>query len=199
MSGCAKIDITINQDWSKIISIHSDIKKRWQEEKLPEKYGSDNLDNSIRYEFGTSGAFVPYQGGQEGEPMVSSLMGEIFTAKLNWIPTLQEDMKELNPQFSFQETNGSFSRHKDGEEKGSHFHCKLNWVINDYVGRTYVENDDGTINSYPSLKGGYLLDTTKFHWVECNDTRYCMQFVFHKSFKEVFEWFNDHPNLVYSG
>ena len=210
MSTIAKIDITINQDWSKVISIHNDIKKRWQDGKLNKfkkeismvdsAYTSAYADaEMVRYDFGNSGSFLPQQGNSEVEPMVSSLSGPIFTSQLSWISKLKEDFKELEPSFSLQETNGCFDRHKDGEVKDSKKkHCKLNWVIEDGTGNTYSEDDDGSITSYPNLKGGYLLDTTKFHWVECADTRYVFTISFHEPFDKVLSWLNDHPNLVYS-
>ena len=193
----SKIDIKFINDWSLLI-------KKYQkfQQVLTAKSGSGEYIEgykACRYDFGTSGSLVSYDSIVSGTDVASSANGKIVEAELPWIDKLKQNMSELNIQaVAFQSNFGSLNPHCDGqEESGTIFHCKLNYIIDDYDACSYVK-DGETVLSYPSIKDtAWLLDTTKLHWVNGTGQRYIFQICFHQKYSEVLEWFNDHPGLVY--
>jgi len=201
MLAIAKINLQINQNWDKVVKLHKLIREQWVNGTLPEhkKIWISNY-NEYRYDFGDKGSFNGLDEVTAEKFKASALNGEVITAHLPWISKFKEDFKDINPvSFSILETNGSLLKHADETEFPEVvFHCKLNYIIHNANGTTYADNN-GTIENYPSVAGAcYLLDTTKVHWVECEETRHMFSVGFHRPFAEVYEWLQQRPNLSYS-
>lgn len=193
----AKIDIKFIQDWSPLIKTYNKLNRVTEGKPKSAKYIKNF--KSYRFDFGSSGALVTFDSIVSGTDYASNVSGPMVENKLPWTNRLRQDMSDLNiAGITFQSNFGSLLPHIDGQEKDStNFHCKLNYIVDDFDACTYADDGD-TILSYPSARDtAWLLDTTKRHWVNGNGQRYIFQICFHQKYSEVLDWFNNHPNLIY--
>ena len=194
----AKIDIKFIQNWSPLIKQYQKfdqvLSKRPSSGKLIKGY------SEIRFDFGSAGSLTPYDNIVSGNDIASAITGTVVENQLPWVNKLREDMSELKlSAIGFQSNIGSLTPHIDGQEQTETvFHCKLNYIIDDFDACTYVQDGDNKL-SYPSKKDtAWLIDTTKLHWVNGTGRRYIFQLAFHQKHSEVLDWFNSRPGLVYS-
>lgn len=200
----AKLDLTINQDWSRIVNIYSTMREKWINNEL--KLDSRNEHWSTDYyNFGNLGSLISLDNRTEKRKQCCTLTGKIIESQLPWIKQLKEDLTELGLEsIGIMGTTASISGHVDlhNPEVDAVGHCRIIYMINNSDTVTYVKNNQ-QVEHYPSdANTAWLLDTTKYHWVEkqsgTEEIRYVFQLTFYKQFSEVLEWFNNHPGLVYS-
>ena len=138
----SKIDIKFINDWSLLIKKYQKFQRVLNAKPSSGEYIEGY--KTFRYDFGTSGSLVSYDSIVSGTDVASSANGKIVEAELPWIDKLKQNMSELNIQsVTFQSNFGSLNPHCDGqEESGTIFHCKLNYIIDDYwvngTGQRYI-------------------------------------------------------------
>lgn len=200
----AKLDLTINQDWTRTISMYSTMKEKWANGELRLDSRNDHWDTDY-YNFGELGSLISLDNRTKESKQCCSLTGKIVEMQLPWIKKLKEDCKDLElVSIGIMGTTASISRHKDlhNAEVDAKGHCRIIYVINNSDTITYVENNNEVEHYTSTANTAWLLDTTKYHWVDKKsgpeEIRYVFQLTFYKSFNEVLKWFNDHPGMVYS-
>jgi hypothetical protein len=194
----SKINIKFVQDWSSLINKYQKFNQVWERNPSGVKFIKGYA--SRRYDFGDSGSLISFDPILAENSKATTANGKIIESQLPWVNKLKEDLSELNlAGITFQSNFGSLKPHSDPQEDPNNiFHCKLNYIIDDFDACTYVKDGD-TVMSYPSVKDtAWLLDTTKVHWVECTGQRYIFQVSFHQKYSEVLKWFNSHPDLIYA-
>lgn len=200
----AKLDITINQDWSRIIDIYSTMREKWISGALCLDSKNSHWDTEYQ-DLGYLGSLISLDNRTEQSKQCCTLAGKIVESKLPWIKQLKSDCADLRLEsIGIMGTTTSISGHVDlhNLEVDQQGHCRIIYIINDSDCITYVKNNN-QLEQYPSVAGtAWLLDTTKYHWVEKKsgpeEIRYVFQLTFYKKFEEVLEWFDRHPGLIYS-
>lgn len=195
----SKLDVKFNIDWQPLIDIYEETRALVTGPQAPTPRWIDGWDEYM-YEFREDGEysnFVFLNEVADHKSNVGLLTKGRVERLLPWCNKLREDMRELNIYgISIQGSIGNVAAHRDIDDSSSR-HCKMNYIITQCDVKTYADND-GVIESYPSTKDtGWLLDTTKLHWVEGQGQRYVFQIFFHSPYERVLEWFKLHPNLVY--
>ena len=193
----AQINIKFNQDWSKIIDLLHHVQEKYNNGLL--KQGQWIEEYMItRYDLGTMGSFIPLDSITKNPKTGSTINGLLLETLLPWSKKLKSDFRNSGlVSLAFLECCEDLEPHVDGQEPGIVGHCRLNYIVYDCDSVTYLDND-GLIENYPSIGGtAWLVDTTKLHWVKNGEKRYLFQLMFHRPFSEVYEWFEQHPNLTY--
>jgi hypothetical protein len=200
-----QIDLKFNQDWSKVINLYNKISKKWDNHELTTSFHSatedwvkENDGGVELFRVGNAGYFLPMDELTKNSSVGGSISGPILELLLPWTKQLRKDMEEIDlSSIMFLECNQDMIPHVDGKPLGVSHHCRINYMINDCDSVTCVDNN-GTIESYPTVAGtAWLLDVSKLHWVNNNQTRHTFQLTFHRPFDEILNWFNSRPNLSY--
>jgi hypothetical protein len=201
----SKIDILFDLDWDpvfkKFIYLKDLINKQPPTKSLTTTFGE------TRYDFGDNGSFMFYNNISNIKNSSGALTGRIIENLLPWQEQLKNDFKEINlTGIGLQWGIDDLLCHVDGvddpgqelSKAGGIHHCKLNYSLTDNDAITYAKNDDGSVETYPTVKNtAYLIDTTKPHWVKNSSTRFLFQLTFHEDFRKVNQWFSEHPGLSY--
>jgi hypothetical protein len=196
----SKIQFLIDHDWNPLIQKYQYFKKTLI--NFPESKGK-YIDgcNEYRYDFGAAGSIIYYNSITQNKKAAGAISGAIVENFLPWVSKLKADFSELNlVAIAFQENTENLLAHRDGQENHSTTqHCKLNYILDNYTDVTYVQDDNGTVNTYSSIKNtAWLIDTTKKHWTENNtEPRYLFQLVFHQDYHKIAQWFNRNGPLHY--
>jgi hypothetical protein len=203
MSLLNKIDIKIDQDWTKVMSIYDSIEAKWiNKEFTVRKTTAKNDVYSIDAEIidlGQLGFLTPVGHIGESGRYSSFLHGKVFESKLPWIKQFRQDVAELNlHDVMMFKTNGDITRHVDAnhETGSSTKNCKLNIVLKDSDATVYVSNGVVTEQHDARANDAWLLDVINPHWVDTTEL-YLLQFWFYSDYNTVLEWFNRHPGLEY--
>jgi len=184
----APINMQINYDWQPLLD-----KFQYMESLLSKKSPSE-----LKFNFGSSGCFVFLDDLTKTPRTTGVLHGKMIEQFLkDWIENFKNDLMPLKVGgLGIQKNTEDLLTHVD-VIPGIDNHCKLNYIITDGNGITYVENDTA-IEQYPTVKNtAWLIDTTKEHWVKNSQERYVFQIVFHNSFNEVLEHLKS-CNLIYN-
>ena len=137
------------------------------------------------------------------EKTTSFLHGNIVEVNLPWIAQLKSDLQELNiSAICLCKAENDVLSHADRSDvsTASTTICKLNYVIQDSNSVIYVTNDNGEDSSLAVKDAALLMNVVRHHRVRSDNSQlYTLQICFYKSYNEVVEWFQAHPNLFYSG
>jgi hypothetical protein len=198
----SKIDIFFHLDWDPVIK-----KFIYLKDLIINQPPTKSMVISFgetRYDFGSNGSLMFYNSISNTKNSSGSLTGRLIENFLPWQEKLKNDFKEIKlAGIGLQWGIDDLLCHADdpsGELRnaGVTHHCKLNYLLTDNDAITYAKNDDGTIETYPTVKNAaYLIDTTKPHWVKNSSTRFLFQLTFHEEFEKVNQWFTEHPGLSY--
>ena len=195
-----QLDITINQDWSKIISIYKDVVYLQENDKLPPSTYLEEIA-SYHHDLGDLGSLTILDEVTVEKKKASFLHGKIFENHLPWANKLREDFAELNLNaFCLFYSNQDILKHTDrsGIAESPTDICKINFFLQDSDSTVYVEKD-GIIESIPAVANtGWLMNVVNSHWTTSNDDLFMLQICFYKPYDEVLKWFAAHPGLSYS-
>jgi hypothetical protein len=201
----SKIDISISQDWSKLITIYKNVVNQWSNNKLHRRVYLENID-TYHYDLGNLGSltdldqitpgFIP----ENKTATASFLHGNIIENNLPWAKKLREDLTEINlSSICMFYTDKDIIRHTDksNDIERPNDICKINFFINDSNGALYVEKNN-KIESAPAKKNtAWLLDVAYPHWATVENELFLFQLCFYKPYYEVLQWFDNHPGLSY--
>lgn len=184
--------ITINHNWSKTIQVLNygiDLVQT-HSPKITKEYKYSEY--GYLYEIGSSGTVSHITNGSE---FWYNFTGPLVESTMPWLKDLLSTVEELEPAFvSINKMVGNGAEHRD--QPG--INVGLNYFINTTNSTTYVKDDDGYTESYPSVaKTGWIADISKLHRIENTDERIWFNLRFGKPFLECKEWFASHPNLVF--
>jgi len=204
MSLLTKIDLTIDQDWSQVISIHDSIEAKWIDKTLTKTVKSSAKNDVYTVDFeivdlGPLGFLSPVGHIVESGHRSSFLHGKIFESKLPWIKQLRQDVAELDlHEVALFKTNGNITAHVDANfiPGSAEKTCKLNVVLKNSDATVYIS--DGTVTETHDARAGdaWLLNVVNTHWVDTTEL-YMLQLWFYSDYCTVLEWFNSHPGLTY--
>jgi len=204
MSLLTKIDLTIDQDWSQVMSIHDSIEAKWKNNQLANTLKTSAKSDVYTVDIeivnlGPLGFLSPIQHLVKPGHYSSLLFGKIFESKLPWIKQLRQDVAELNlHEVILFKTNGNIATHVDanftpGFAKQT---TKINIVLKNSDAIVYVT--DGVVTETHDAQAGdaWLLDVANSHWVDTTEL-YMLQLWFYSDYRTVLEWFNSRPGLTY--
>lgn len=201
-SNITRVDLKIDQDWSKVIDIYDHITHLWKEDKLHNKTYLENL-NTYQYDLGVLGSLTLLDNiSDKNNKTTSFLHGKIVESNLPWIKKLKSDLQELNVSaICLIKTEEDVLPHNDRNDNPETptVICKLNYIIKDSNAIIYVDNN-GIADSSPAVKDSALLmNVAQHHWVKSNHSPlYTLQICFYKPYNEVLDWFRTHPALYYN-
>ena len=191
------VDLTISQDWSKLITLFDSLRTRWQNDQLENGvYVEESGD--YHYRFGNTGCFTTLNCVTKNAMNSALLSGAIVDSQLPWIRKLQQDFAPLTiANVDISGMTGSFDPHVDRRPNYNGPQCRINYMLNETSAVTYAQGLDG-VESYPGhVYTAWLLDTEKTHWVDNSESRYIFQINFEESYNTVSQWLDQHPGLVY--
>ena len=200
-SNITQIDLKIDQDWSKIINIYNNIINLWKTDSLHNQIYLDGL-NTYQFDLGVLGSLTTLDNISVEPKTVSFLHGNIVESNLPWIEKLKSDLQELNiSAICISKSDNDVLSHVDhsNNSMAPTDICKLNYVMNNSNSVVCVANNNGE-DSIPALKDTALLMDVSYHHraISNNNPLYLFQICFYKPYCEVVEWFQSHPNLLYS-
>jgi hypothetical protein len=182
----APVKLNIVQDWTEVLSRAQDLifrSKTHNTEILP--YG-----NSTFYHIGPMGSVIQHDISESWHNVV----GPWTNRYLPWLKTMMSDMAELEPRYAISVMVGNGGEHTDFDDVPTAF----NYPIETTSAETYV-NYQGQEYTYPSLANKpWILNTQYPHGVRNSEFRAVFNLHFGKEYSIVKQWFDSHPNLIYS-
>ena len=198
----AQINFTINQDFSKLVSIYDDINSRWIDNKLPKETNlilySNLINNDYQIDLGPLGSLHVLDGLTDNKKTASFLFGKIIETNLSCYKKLKNDFKELDMgAVGLFRTIGNINTHVDinYQTLKSEKMCKLNYVFKECHCDAifFVGNDSANLTAGTA----WLADVTKLHGLRTNGLVYLLQLEFNNPYDQVLDWFQRTPNLSY--
>lgn len=192
---CIQVNLKINQDWSELIKRYEVTRRFCIKHPETGKWRDALVMN--RHDFGHNGSYAFFNSITKNPGTAGCLSGSIVESMLPWAAKLREDLKGLTiDSIAFQGNREGLHPHTDLKDEVLTGHCKLNYMINDQDYTTFVDSGTG-IMSHPTKKDtAWLLDTTKYHWVNGQGMRYIFQLTFKDPFDKVQEYL-EQRNLSY--
>ena len=183
------VDLTINQDWSKVIPFAQNLIKLSKTHHSEVKLGSEYHDNNSFYHLGPLGSVSDHEFSENWHIIHSPYLFKYMP----WLLTLLDDMKELDVTWGISIAIGDAAEHTDKKT----YPCALNYPINTTQANTYIkyENQEYT---YPSIADQpWILNTQYPHGVRNTEERYVFNIHFSADYTTVKNWFDSKPGLVY--
>jgi hypothetical protein len=201
-----QINFTIDQDWSKLLSIYDDINSRWVNDKLSveKKAGlySESTDIDYQIDLGVIGSLHVLTSLTKNKKTSSFLHGKVVETNLSCYKKIKDDLKDFDiDAICLFRTIENINPHVDMSKHTVEHHqylkglCKIIYVIKgtDPNARFFV---DGIPVSF--ITGTTILaDVTKTHALETNGVIYLLQIIFNEPYDRILKWVNQNPNLSY--
>lgn len=183
----APVDVRIMQNWNPVIDQALYLIKK------AKSTHSEKIDygNSTLYHIGLLGCVSQHKISNNWHVLV----GPWTKKHLPWLDKMMLDMTDLEPIYGISILDGDAAEHIDFPNMPTAF----NYPVFTTASETYVKHNN-TEYCYPGIADQpWILNTQCLHGVRNNEFRVVFNLHFGKTFKEVKQWFTDHPNLVYSG
>ena len=182
----APVQLKIVQDWTPVVERAQDLivrAKTQTSEVLP--YG-----HATFYHIGPLGSVCQHDISENWHNVVGP-----WTKKyLKWLDTMMADMAELEPRYAISIMHGTGGEHTDFSDVPTAF----NYPIATTSAQTYVKYQEQEYTYHSLVDEPWILNTQYPHGVRNTELRVVFNLHFGKEYPVVKQWFDSHPNLIYS-